>query len=32
MPCHYVDVLTDYKTLRDRGNPSRRAGFMESLY
>jgi hypothetical protein len=32
MPCHHIDILTDYKTVRDRGNPSRRANFMESMY
>jgi hypothetical protein len=32
MPCHHTDMLADYMTLRDRGNPSRRASFMESLY
>jgi hypothetical protein len=32
MPCHNIASPNDYKTVRDRGNPSWRPSSMESLY
>jgi len=32
MPTHHIDTKTAYKPHRDRGNPSSRMTFMESMY